>query len=410
MALKTNIFAVPRKPMKRSDPRETERRMIEKGFLPAVESIGGENNDAHKDDSHHENESATSQLQVDYKLATKNDEMELATGQLQVEDTLATGQLQIEDTSATGQLQVGYKKRKVSATHRLQVEDTSATGLATESATGQLQKTHFPDDPPSIASLAKNRLAVIHFLYEEARKERGFSTGIIQLEYAAKALNIKPLNFKQTVFRLCQSRHISRRGFNAGGSVYTLHPNVFAELADRVVGYRLATESATKSATVEPCSSSSVINTLTTPTTTEQDEKDLIPPEYRHIDYSMLADLGCHFGVAHLQQIAELKMVTFGALQYSIYNLEFAISTNWKPKGGLLTTYLNFFMSTMRTRFVFEIREYVQYREQMRLQHQQLLSDLDRKGELPVPNKKREALGVDFEALVKNPPKAPFEN
>ena len=40
MALKNNIFAVQRKPMKRSAPRATEQRMIEKGFLPPID--GGE--------------------------------------------------------------------------------------------------------------------------------------------------------------------------------------------------------------------------------------------------------------------------------------------------------------------------------------------------------------------------------
>ena len=89
---------------------------------------------------------------------------------------------------------------------------------------------------PTIHSLAKNRLAIVQLLFAEAKKNRGLSTGILQLEPAAKAVGLKPLNFKQTVFRLCQTGHVARRGYNAGGSVYTLHPNVFAEMAAKESG------------------------------------------------------------------------------------------------------------------------------------------------------------------------------
>lgn len=103
----------------------------------------------------------------------------------------------------------------------------------------------------------------------------------------------------------------------------------------------------------------------------------LIPAQYRHIDYSPLTELGCHFGLLHLRKIAELGVITSSALQYSIYAMAHAIENNWTSPGLPKRTYLEAFMDAIYTFGVFETPEYLEHLKNAREKSKQIAKYLE---------------------------------
>ncbi len=258
--------------------------------------------------------------------------------QILVDDNKETTRRQVDDKSMTSRPVVA----DTSTGSQRHVDDMSMTrqrrvAIKVDDSVDDTIRT-----PPSLEYLVKTRRSVMDFLFRQACLTGTRSTKIIQASNAAETVGTSISNWKQTTQRLARDGYFSVRGFNGGGSIYTLRESVFEALVRQEVKDRSMTESMTESMTPSSHSSSSLKNSYKTTTTGLR-----LDPEWEALDLTPLTDLKMRFSKTHVVQLAKVGSLSATELQDSIHMFAFDIRHNRKAE-SIAGDVVNFFMGILR--------------------------------------------------------------
>ena len=236
----------------------------------------------------------------------------------------------------------------------------------------------------NILALTQTEEKILHFLLDSCAFTGQRSSEKIKARVFAEEIAVTLAALRKSVQRMRAKEWLDASDVshgNQGGTVYTLRHDVWNALNLRRASHRVAAEShigehrtahetdigqhrtahetahRTAHRTEPSSSSSSLINNNSFNATTTEPELELLPAEWRHIDYLALTEQGCPFGSKQIRQARSFGM-TPEALQESIFNFAWALSQKWEPEGRFQTSPLNFFMGCLKRNGLYEHEGY----------------------------------------------------
>jgi len=183
---------------------------------------------------------------------------------------------------------------------------------------------------------------IIIFLYNDSKIKGSQSTNQLTLEHIGSCLNIQKNNVKLALIRLQKKGLIIRSSAKTGRGGWTIfHINnlTYQELLrmdkqgflfDSEIKTGIKEVSQQVSQRVSSASSSSNIDLNYKDTTIIEGSADDLPPDWKSIDCSPLAEI--RFGLPHIRQIFRKGLLTVDQVQSSIEAFAFDIRVNGKEE------------------------------------------------------------------------------